>query len=107
MADITISTPTAAAPAGKKARTPSDENESIVRCMKAWNYAYKKKAADLDDDESDYPAQKAGNEAYLRAMPHLDCYENICEFIACISFAAMTDIITHSEAEHYLAHARI
>ncbi len=74
--------------------------------MKAWNYAYRKEAEDLDDDESDYPAHKAANEAYLRAMPHLDCYPNICDFIACVSFASMTDIITHSEAEHYLAHAR-
>ena len=83
------------------------ENATIIRCMKAWNYAYRKEAEDLDDDESDYPAHKAANEAYLRAMPHLDGYENICDFIACVSFASMTDIVTHSEAEHYLAHARL
>jgi hypothetical protein len=92
---------------GKKPRTPNDENESIVRCMDAWNYAYKKKAADLDDDESDYPAEKAGNEAYLRATPPLVGYENICQFIACINFAVMTDIITYSDAKHYRANAKL
>jgi hypothetical protein len=122
MADNTVSTPTVAAPgaprasttpanspapAVKKPRTTNDENEAIVHCMKAWNYAYKKEAADLDDDESDYPAHKAGNEAYLRAIPPLVCYENICEFIACINFAAMTDIITFSEAKHYRANAKL
>ncbi len=104
---ISTSTTNASAPAGKKARKPDDDNEAIVRCMHAWNYAYKKKAADLDDDESDYPAEKAANEAYLRAMPHLDSYENIRDFIACISFAAMTDIITFSDAKHYRANAKL
>jgi hypothetical protein len=96
-----------AEPGARPERRRHVENPTIVRCMKAWNYAYRKEAENLDDDESDYPAQKAGNEAYLRAIPHLDCYPNICDFIACISFASMTDIVTHSEAEHYLANARL
>ena len=91
----------------RKPQNPDDENESIVRCMKAWNYAYKKAVADIDEDESDYPAQKAGNEAYLRAIPHLNGYENICDFIACISFASMTDIVSHRETELYLGNARV
>jgi hypothetical protein len=96
-----------AEPGARPERRRHVENPTIVRCMKAWNYAYRKEAENLDDDESDYPAHKAGNEAYLLAMPHLDGYSNICDFIACVSFASMTDIITHNEAEHYLAHARI
>jgi hypothetical protein len=75
--------------------------------MRSWNYAYKKEAADIDDDESDYPAQKAGNEAYLRDTPPLSGIKNICDFIACINFASMTDIVTHREAAHYLANARV
>jgi hypothetical protein len=96
-----------AEPGARPERRRHVENETIVRCMKAWNYAYRKEAENLDDDESDYPAHKVANEAYLRAMPHLDGYENICDFIACVSFASMTDIVTHSEAEHYLANARL
>ena len=113
MADTTVSTQADAAPkaAGastvKNARKPEDDNEAIVRCMHAWNYAYKKEAADLDDDESHYPAEKAANKAYLRAIPPLLGYENICEFIACINFAAMTDIISHGDAKHYRANAKL
>jgi hypothetical protein len=96
-----------AEPGARPERRRHVENPTISRCMKAWNYAYKKTVAGIDDDESDYPAQKAANEAYLRAMPHLNGYENICDFIACVSFASMTDIITQSEAEHFLANARL
>ena len=128
MADTTVSTPTGAAPgapqistapAGKAAptsarasttrmaRIPNDENEAIVNCMKAWNYAYKKAADDLDEDENDYPAQKAGNKAYLNAAPPLSGLENICDFIACINYASMRGVVTHTDATHYMANARI
>ena len=75
--------------------------------MKAWNYAYKKEAANLDEGEDDYPAEKKANQAYLRDTPPLVGLKNICEFIACINFASMTDIVRHRDAAHYLANARI
>jgi hypothetical protein len=100
-------------PAGSKSRKEirNDEDdagdEAIVRCMKAWNYAYKKEAANLDEGEDDYPAEKKANQAYLRDTPPLVGLKNICEFIACINFASMTDIVRHRDAAHYLANARI
>ena len=105
MAFTIISTITAAgAP-----RTSSDNSGSkaIARCMRAWNYAYKKEAADLDEDDNDYDAKQAANEAYLRATPPLCGYKNICDFIACINFASMTDIVSPTKAQHYLANAKI
>jgi hypothetical protein len=75
--------------------------------MRAWNYAYKKEAANLAEGESDYPAEKVANHAYLRETPPLVGYENICEFIACVNFASMTKIVTHKEAAHKLANAKI
>lgn len=121
MADLIVSTNTAAAlsvtsdptpvaaPAGSRARKPKNDtgDEAIVRCMRAWNYTYRKVAADLDEDSSSYPAEKAANQAYLRAAPPLRGYDNICDFIACINFASMTDIIIHREAAHYLANAKL
>src|SRR5579863_2615922 len=83
---------TPAAQAGSRSRKEmrNDEggaaDDAIVRCMKAWNYAYKKESADLDEGEDDYPAEKAANEAYLRDAPPLNGLKNICEFIACINF---------------------
>jgi|GEM_PF-4625097 len=108
MADPTVSTDAGVGDqTNSTASKHHTDNEAILRCMRAWNYAYKKAAEDLDEDESHYPAQKAGNKAYLRTVPPLKGYENICDFISCINFASMTDIITHSEAEHYLANARV
>lgn len=31
----------------------------------------------------------------------------ICDFIACINHASMKGVVTHNEAAHYLANARI
>jgi hypothetical protein len=83
------------------------DNQAILRCMRAWNYAYKKVADDLDEDENRWPAQKAGNQAYIRAMPPLNGQENICDFISCINFASMTDIVSHKDAAHYMANVRV
>jgi hypothetical protein len=92
------------APTGKKARKRNDDNEAIVRCMRAWNYTYKKGRA---EDLSDYQAEKAANQAYLRAAPPLRGYKNICDFIACINFASISDIVIPRDAQHYLANAKL
>lgn len=114
MADTTVSTDTAPcaseganAPAGSSAPKKDTANQAIVRCMRAWNYAYKKEAADLDKDDSDYEAKQAANQAYLRATPPLAGYKNICNFIACINFACMIDLISPIKAQQYLANAKI
>jgi hypothetical protein len=92
------------APVGKKARKRNDDNEAIVSCMRAWNYTYKKGRA---EDLSDYQAEKAANQAYLRAAPPLRGYKNICDFIACINFASISDIVIPRDAQHYLANAKL
>jgi hypothetical protein len=79
----------------------------INRCLRAWEYAYDKETADLDEDDPDDDAWKAASGAYLRATPPLCGYENICHFIACINYASMREIVTHTEAEHYLANAKV
>jgi hypothetical protein len=122
MADTTVSTNTAASalaistltaisttPASPRTRDPKPDRDDqiIVNCMKSWNYTYKKEAANLGEGESDWPAEKAANQAYLRETPPLVGLKNICDFIACINFASMTGVVTHREAAHYLANARI
>ena len=82
--------------AGKKA---------IRRCMRAWNYAYKKHSA--GPGASADLAHQAANAAYLRAMPVLVGYKNICEFIACVNFASTTGIVTPLDAQHFLTNAKI
>lgn len=92
---------------------PSD-NPSVARCIRAWSRAYHKKLKELDEDESDYDqdecdvkANRAGKRAYLRAMPPLAGYENIRDFIACVAYAELVELICHPEAEHYLEGAKV
>jgi hypothetical protein len=115
MASTAISTiPAAGAPVNSAAlagsittKDPSDNSgkEAIASCMRSWNYAYKKRAE--EKHPSEYECEKAGSKAYLNAVPPLSGLENICDFIACINYASMRGVVTHSDATHYLANARI
>jgi hypothetical protein len=73
--------------------------------MRSWNYAHKKRAG--DKNPTSWECEKAGNKAYLRATPPLCGYQNICDFIACINYASMAGIVTHNDASHYLANAKL
>ena len=53
------------------------------------------------------PAQKAGNQAYIRAMPPLSGYQNICDFIACVTNALVIDAIAACDAKRLFAAAKI
>ena len=83
------------------------ENAALVRCVHAFQRAYKKELDDLDDDDSKYPAELAGRRAYLRALPPLAGYENIRDFIACIAYADLTEVILHCDADHFLDSAKV
>ena len=82
-------------------------NAAVKRCLRAWQYAYNKKLANLAEDDTEWDAQKAGNLAYLRAIPTLDGYLNICDFIACVTYAEVNDLIMRREAHDFLAAANI
>jgi len=77
----------------------------IASCMRSWNYAHNKRAE--GKNPTAWECEKAGNKAYLNAVPPLSGLQNICDFIACINYASMAGIVSHNEATHYLANARI
>jgi hypothetical protein len=85
---------------------PSD-NPAIARCMRAFQYAYNKKLGELDEDDDVYEAHKFARRFYLRVMPPLSGRKNIREFIACVSYALVTDIIRQFEAERFFAAAKV
>jgi hypothetical protein len=114
MADTTVSTDTApGAPEGTNAPTGSGRPKTTLQTRPSsaacapGTTPIKKEAADLDEDDSDYEAKQAANQAYLRATPPLAGYKNICDFIACINFACMIDLISPIKAQQYLANAKI
>ena len=85
------------------------EIPSITRCLHAAQRAYHSKLDELElgDDDDDFEAREALRLAYLRAMPPLVGHENVREFIACVTFAELAELIRHSEAEHYLQAAKV
>ncbi len=80
------------------------ENAAVHACTRAWQTAYNKAIAKTGDD---YEAEKAALKAFRRAMPHLAGHDNIRDFIACVTYASLNEIIRHSDAEHYLEAAKI
>jgi hypothetical protein len=82
----------------------ASDNPAVNRCIRAWNRAYNAEFADSDDE---FEAEKAGLRAYCRLMPPLAGYDNICNFIACVTYATLTEIMRQSDAEHYLEAAKI
>jgi hypothetical protein len=102
---FTSLTTTKAAGALQISSDVSGKEETIGVCMNAWNRAHEEQAE--HKGSSNWDCEKAGNKAYLKAVPALSGYKNICDFIACINDASMIGVISHNDAAHYLANARI
>jgi hypothetical protein len=83
------------------------ENDAVARCVRAWQITLKKECPELDDSDSEFEAKEAANCAYLHALPPLSGYQNICDFIACVSNGSMVGAILQRDAEHLLASAKI
>ncbi len=99
MADPTVSND-----AGKTAPDRVTDNAAVGRCIRAQKYAHNKA---LDEDETDYEAEKAGNQAFIRAMPPLAGPANIRDFVACVTYAILTEVIRHKDSDHLLAAAKV
>jgi hypothetical protein len=85
------------------------ENPSVDRCIRACNRAIRKEKPTPDDDEDDIHdnLMSAAKSAFLRNMPPLDSFENVRDFIACVTFAEVANIIEHYEAENLLSSAKV
>jgi hypothetical protein len=80
------------------------QNAAVARCLRAWQRTYKKA---ISDDEDDYQAKCEGDRAFLRAMPPLSGFDNIRDFIACVTYAVVIEVVRHKDADHLLAAAKI
>jgi hypothetical protein len=80
------------------------ENPSVRRCIRAWNLAFNKAMAEDDDTDA---AELEAKSAYLRTMPPLAGFENVRDFIACICYAQIAELIQNYEAVNLLASAKV
>jgi hypothetical protein len=83
------------------------ENYAVAECLRAWQITMDNERSKLDEDDNEDDAEKEANEAFLAAMPPLSGYQNVCDFIACVTQAYMWDIIRHQQADHLFKAAKI
>jgi hypothetical protein len=79
-------------------------NPAVERCERAWKRAYTTAVA---AQKTKYDAEELANEAYRRAMPMLDSYENIRDFIACTAFGMLIEVITERAASKLMYAAQV
>ena len=91
----------------KRARIQPGENAAVVTCIREWNKTFHKELKELDEGEDTYAAKRAANEAYIRVMPHLGGFEETRDFIACVTYALVHDILMRSTAQQYFAAAKV
>ena len=82
------------------------ENPAVLRCIRAFNRA-NRKCREKNPEATPHEADIWGTNSYLRAMPPLVGINNIRDYIACVTFALVTDIISPDRAEMYLSAARV
>jgi hypothetical protein len=82
-------------------------HEAIKRCTKAWKRTFDLASIHPDDEslalvgeEDEFAFQRAGI-AFCEALPPLIGYENIRDFIACVTYG-LVDGTLHSEECHEL-----
>jgi len=82
----------------------ASEHPAVLRCINAWNHALDKATAEGEDDGD---ARLQARSAYLRSMPPLAGFENVRDYIACVSFAQVSEVIFSFQAESLLATAKV
>lgn len=82
----------------------STRHPAVLRCLEAATAAYRDAQASGDNAIG---CNLSFDDAYVKAMPDLSGYQNICDFIACITYAMVNDIVWHERAKRYLYAAQV
>ena len=83
---------------------PSQRNAAVQRCCAASDYSFQESR--VKNLES-YLAKKYASQAFCAAMPNLDGYENIRDFIACAAHGMLIGVIDHSDGAKFLSAAQV
>ena len=79
-------------------------NPAVQRCILAYNTAL---ALARERKKDAYDSRKAAKHAYREAFPPLMGRKNVRDFIACVAYAMLTEIMTESEGTRFLYAARV
>jgi hypothetical protein len=80
------------------------ENPAIARCLRARSRAYKEAK---EKNKSDFEASLAADQAYRLVMPRLSSYENIRDFIACVTHGMLIRVIDWDHSTKLLYAAQV
>jgi hypothetical protein len=80
------------------------ENPAIARCLRARSRAYKEAR---EKNKSDYEASVEAAQAYRLVMPRLSSYENIRDFIACVTHGMIIRVIDWNHSTKLLYAAQV
>jgi hypothetical protein len=96
------STPTSAAT--ETAPNPPFPNPAVQRCCEAFERSLEESRA---NGQANCYAEEDAEGAYLSAIPHLSGYENIRDFIACVTHGMVIGAIDYIEGPKLLYAAQI
>jgi hypothetical protein len=92
----------------------SPKNDSVERCLQAWNRTYNLASIDPSDtrlaptsDLEDRFVREQGSIAFRDAMPPLVGDHNIGDFIACTAYAMLRGIFDREESRDLLQAAKV
>lgn len=100
------------AQSSSKTTAPSLTNPAVARCAKAWERTYdrlvsaapnqEKAAEDIEDF-----AREQAEVAFRHALPPLCGEDNIRDFIACVAYALVTEILVPIVCTDYFDAAKV
>lgn len=79
------------------------QNPAVARCSQAWTNAYDVALP----TEGEFSALDAASEAFRKAMPPLAGSQNIRDFIACVAYGMLNDILAGDEGTKLLYAAQV
>jgi hypothetical protein len=95
---------TSSSPATETVPNPPSPNPAVQRCCEALERSLEESRA---NGKANYYEEEHADQAYMNAMPHLSGYENIRDFIACVTHGMVIGAIDHIEGPKLLYAAQI
>lgn len=84
--------------------SPALKNPAVAHCQEVWELVYR---LSLKKKKGGACALFDASQAYRNAMPPLIGYENICNFIACVSYGMLTRALMEDTGTRLLYAAQV
>ncbi len=79
-------------------------NSAVQRCAQAYNQTFSIEKA---KGTNGYECQKAARASFLNLIPDLEGHDNTCDFVACVSYAMVHEILIEPHGTVLLECARV